>query len=214
MPSSRRHALSLLLTGTLAAIAALFAPDGRWLGVDPGAVGSALFVLSAGAAIALFVLRGDEIFPEDMSIAERRAWIGVIFLAMLLAGLARQLWALSLNAAAPDRIEQLFSHHFVQRWTVLTIIWAVLSHLIGRSAGGVEMDERDLRLRHRADRGGDLTLVLIVVLAVCLLAALPRALLEWWLEPIVLANVLIGLLIAKVFIEHLVLTYSYRAGRA
>ena len=29
-----------------------------------------------------------------------------------------------------------------------------------------------------------------------------------------LANVLVGLLMAKVFIEHLVLKYSYRAGRA
>jgi hypothetical protein len=214
MPHSRRHALLLLLVGILSAIAALFAPGGRWLGVDPGAVGSAVFILSAGAAIALFAFRGDEVFPEDMSIAERRGWIGVIFLAVLLAALARQIWALSIHSAGADRIDQLFSHHFVQRWSVLTIFWAVLSHLIGRSAGGIEMDERDLRLRHRADRGGDFTLVLIVILAVCLLAALPRAVLEWWLEPIVLANVLIGLLIAKVFIEHVVLTYSYRASRA
>jgi hypothetical protein len=214
MPRSRRHAILLLLIGILSAIAALFAPDGRWLGVDPGAVGSAVFVLCAGAGIALFAMRGDEVFPEGMSIAERRAWIGVIFLAVILAGLAKQLWVLSLHAASPDRIDQLFSHHFVQRWIVLTIFWAVLSHLIGRSAGGVVMDERDLRLRHRADRGGDFALVVIVILAVCLLAALPRSVLEWWLEPIVLANVLIGLLMAKVFIEHLVLMYSYRAGRA
>jgi hypothetical protein len=38
--------------------------------------------------------------------------------------------------------------------------------------------------------------------------------LTWWLSPIVLANVLIGLLIAKTLVEHLALTLQYRAGRA
>ena len=80
----------------------------------------------------------------------------------------------------------------------------------------MEADERDLRLRHRADRAGDWALTLIVINGIIVLASVPRELLSWWLAPIVLANVLIGLLIAKSLVEHVVLTLSYRsfAGRA
>ena len=49
---------------------------------------------------------------------------------------------------------------------------------------------------------------------VVVLAAFPAAQLAWWLSPIVLANVLIGLLIAKSLVEYLALTLQYRAARA
>jgi hypothetical protein len=214
MQPSRRHALILLSIGSVAAFAAMFAPDGRWLGMDLGAIGASVFVLAGGAAIALFAMRGECVFPEYMSIAERRAWLGLFFLAIILTGLAKQLWALSLGPHTPDRFDQLFSNRLVLHWTLLTIFWAVLAHLIGRSAGGVEVDERDLRLRHRADRAGHTALMVIVIVGVCLLATLPETWLDWWLEPLVLANVLVGFLMAKVFVENLVLTYSYRAGSA
>jgi uncharacterized membrane protein len=214
MPLARRHALILLSIGSLAALAALFAPDGRWLGVDVGAVGASLFVLTATGAIALFAARGEGVFPEDMSVAERRAWLGLFFLAIFLAGLASQLWALSARRITSDHLSLMIASRVVYQWTVLAVIWAVLSHLVGRSADGVQEDERDLRMRHRADRAGHVAFVLLVVVGVCLLASLPRTWLEWWLEPIVLANLLIGLLMAKVFVENLVLTYAYRAGRA
>lgn len=214
MPLSRRHALILLLIGSLSAFAALFAPGGRWLGVDPGSVGASLFVLTAIAAIGLFATRGEGVFPDDMSVAERRAWLGLFFLALFLAGVASQLGAMSVYRITSDRLDLLIASRVVHQWTVLSVIWAVLSHLVGRSAGGVEADERDLLLRHRADRAGHIALVMMVIAGVCLLASLRRTWLDRWLEPIVLANLLIGLLMAKVFVENLVLTYAYRAGRA
>ncbi len=212
MRSPRHLASALFLIGLLAAIAALFGPAGRWFGVDIGATGAALFILTTGAAIALFAIRGEQVFPEDMSVAERRGWVGLIFIGIILLSLARHLW--TLHAFVPARVDEFFAHHIVQRLFVLIVAWAVISHLIGHAAGRVESDERDLRLRRRADRAGDWALTLIVIACICVLASVPVTLLEWWLTPVVLANVLIGLLIAKSFVEHLVLTYAYRAGRA
>jgi hypothetical protein len=84
--------------------------------------------------------------------------------------------------------------------------------LISRAAGGIEADERDLRVRHRADRVGDWAFTLIVIAGIAVLASIPASSLEWWLAPIVLANVLVGLLIVKSFVEHVALAYTYRAG--
>lgn len=214
MPLARRHALILLSIGSLSALAALAAPGGRWFGLDPGTIGAVLFMFCAGAAVVLFATRGEGIFPEDMSMTERRAWLGLFFLVVILTGLAKQLWVLWQVPLSPHRLDHFFPNRFVHQWLVLTIFWAVLSHLIGKAAGGVEVDERDLRFRHRADRAGHTTLMLIVIIGVCLLAALPEVWLDWWLRPIVLANLLLGLLMAKVLVENLVLTYAYRAGRA
>lgn len=214
MRSAQQQAVFLGFLGIFAAAAALFAPAERWFGVDLGAVAASTFVVILIAITALFAVRGDQVFPDDMSIAERRAWIGVVFIVIILLSLSRHLWSLSLQQVSAARIDHLFANHFMQRLVMLVIAWALLSHLIGRNGKGVEQDERDLRLRHRADRAGDWALTLIVIACICVLASAPSALLDWWLAPIVLANVLIGVLIAKAFVEHVVLTYAYRAGRA
>lgn len=216
MQSSGRLALILLSIGGVAAFAALFAPADGWGGVDLGATGAAVLMFSLLGAIALFALRGDQVFPDHMSIAERRAWVGLVFIAIIFVAFARALWVLSEYAVIPESLNDLFARRFVERYVLLAIVWAVISHLIGRGEGGVETDERDLRLRHRSDRAGDWALTLIVINAIIVLAFVPRDFLNWWLAPIVLANVLIGLLIAKSLVEHLVLTLSYRyfTGRA
>jgi hypothetical protein len=214
MQSVRRQALILLFLGLLAAFAALFGPAEPWGPVDVGATGAALFTLVLAAAIWLFARHGDEVFAEEMSLVERRAWVGLIFLTIVLASFATQLWALSRHQLVPEGIGGLLSHQFTQRLGTLIIAWSLISYLIGRAAAGIEADERDLLLRHRADRAGDWALTLIVIASVCVLVSVPQSRLAWWLEPIVLANVLIGLLIARSFVEHLVLTYAYRAGRA
>jgi hypothetical protein len=203
----------LLITGLLAAFAALFAPAAPWGGVDLGAVGAALFSLVLLAAVWLFAARGDAVFPEHMSVAERRAWIGLIFTLLVLLSFCRHLWALWKEGAIPDTPRDLLAHGFINRLVLLIIVWAVLSHLIGRAAGGVEADERDLRLRFRADRAGDWALTLIVIAAIVVLGWSPAAWLEWWLAPVVLANLLIGLLIARSLVEHAALTLAYRSGR-
>jgi hypothetical protein len=220
MQSTGRLALILMLVGGVAAFAALFGPARPWGGLDFGAIGASVFTLTIIAAVWLFAVHGERVFPEHTSIAERRGWVGLVFLAFILLAFAREMYVLSGSAVIPERIDDLFARRFLERYVLLAIAWGVISHLIGRGDGGVEEDERDLRVRHRADRAGDWALSLIVIMGIIVLALVPRELLTWWLAPIVLANVLLGLLIAKSLVEHVVLTLSYRsfngsvAGRA
>jgi hypothetical protein len=214
MHSSQRLGAILLIGGVLAGSAALFGPDERVWGVDVGATGALLFAVVLGGAIWLFSVRGATVFPEEMSVAERRAWIGLVFVGFVLFVLARHLWMLWEHELVPRSPHDFFGRQFVQQLIVPLIVWGILSHLIGRAAGGVEEDERDLRLRRRADRAGDWTLTLIVIACISVLASVPAIHLEWWLAPIVLANVLIGLLIAKSLVEHIVLAAAYRFARA
>lgn len=216
MWSTQRLGLALLVFGLAAAAAALFGPVETWGGLDLGSLGASLFVLTLGALVWLFAARGDEVFPEQASIMERRSWVGLGFLGLMLVTLFRELLVLAGHGVVPDAINDLLAHRFIQRFVVLGIAWALISHLIGRHESGVEADERDLRMRHRADRAGDWALTLIVIGGIVVLASVPAAHLAWWLAPIVLANVLIGLLIAKSLVEHVVLAYSYRqsTGRA
>jgi hypothetical protein len=214
MSSAKRLARLLLIFGGLGALGALFGPSEPWAGVDLGATGAAVVVLSLGAAIWLFAVRGEQIFDESAGVAERRARVGLIFIAVLLLTFLRQLWVLSGEAAVPEYIHGFFAHQFVQRLFVLIIAWSVISHLTGRGERGVEADERDLRLRAGADRAGDWALTLIVIAGICVLASVPASRLAWWLSPIVLANLLIGMLITKSLVEHVALALAYRAARA
>jgi hypothetical protein len=214
MHSSRRLAWVLLSFGVLTAIAALFGPAERWGGIDIGAIGASFFVAALLCGVWLFAARGETVFPDDMSIAERRAWVGFVFIGVILLGFSRHLWTLWASEIVPVTHDPFVGRGFVQRLVLLVIVWSVISHQIGRSAGGIEADERDLRLRHRADRVGDWAFTLIVIGCIAVLASVPAIFLEWWLEPMVLANVLIGLLIVKSFVEHVALTASYRVGRA
>jgi hypothetical protein len=214
MWSARRLAKIFLLMGALAALAALFGPAEPWGPVDLGSTGAAVFMLCVAAMVWLLTTRAEEIFPEDISIGERRAWVGLLFGGIVLVVYARQLWVLSQGGAAPETVDALFSHRFIQRLIVLLVVWSVLSHLVGRDAGAIHADERDLHVRGRADRAADWALTLIVIGCVAVLALVPAAQLAWWLSPIVLANVLIGLLIAKALVEYLALTLQYRAARA
>lgn len=214
METARTLAWVLLAVAALSAFAALFGPSERWHGMDLGSIGAAVFMLSMLAGIWLFASRGDEIFPEHTSVAERRAWVGLVFIAIILVSFVRQLWALSGEAVVPQYIHGLFAHQFVQRLFTLIVGWAVISHLIGRSSRGIEADERDLRLRHRAVRASDWAFKLIVIAGICVLASIPATRLTWWLAPIVLANLLIGLLIARSLVEHVALVVCYRTSRA
>ncbi len=201
----------LLAVAFLAVGLALFGPGERWGGVDLGATGAGVFVLCVVAAVALFTRKSQEVFPEHMSLSERRAWIGLVFLVIILTTFTTEMLALSGHAVIPESIRDLFAQRFIQRYVLLAIAWALISHLIGRGAGGIELDERDLQLRHRAGRAADWALTLIVIAGIVVLASVPRQQLSWWLAPIVLANLLIGLLIAKSLVEHVALAIAYRS---
>ena len=213
MWSARRQAAVLLAIGVVAGLATLFGPEARTGGVDVGSTGASVFMLALIAAIVLFAQRSHEVFPEDASVTEQRAWIGALFIGFVLLDYLRFMWALWQLPEPPPTLTAVYATQFLRRLFVLIVVWAVISHLIWRRAGEVETDERDLRLQNVSARAGDLSLTLIIVSCVCLLAVTPAPLLAWWLAPIVLANVLIGLLIARSLVEHVVLTMAYFAAR-
>ena len=213
MWSVRRQVAVLLVVGVVAGFAALFGPAERWGGLDIGATGSALFALVLMAGIVLLTRRGNEVFPEDSSVAEQRSWIGILFIAFVLLSFLRFMWAMSHQPVPPRTLDDLYAKHFMQHLFGLLLAWQVMSYLIGRHAGAVQLDERDLRLQHSASRAGDLALTVIIIGCVCMLALTPASMLTWWLAPIVLANLLIGLLIARSLVEHLVLAFAYFAAR-
>jgi hypothetical protein len=213
MWSARRQATVLVVLGFITGLAALFGPAERWGGVDLGATGATLFCLTLVAAIVLLANRANEIFPEDSALAERRAWIGTVFVVFVLLSFLRFMWALSHQPVPPQTLDTSYARHFLQHVFSLIVAWKVLSYLIGRGAGAVQLDERDLRLEHSAIRAGDVALTAIIIALVCALAFVPAPLLAWWLAPVVLANLLIGMLIARALVEHLVLMFAYIAAR-
>lgn len=213
MWTARRQATVLLTISVAAGLATLFGPDEPIGGVNVGATGASLFMLSLIAALVLFARRSGEVFPDDASVAEQRAWIGALFIGFVLLDYLRFMWMVWQLPEPPSTPMVVPASHFLRRLFVLISVWAVISHLIGRQAGVIQTDERDLRLQNVSARAGDLVLTLIIVGCVCLLGLTPAALLEWWLAPLVLANLLIGLLIARALVEHVVLTFAYFAAR-
>lgn len=208
MVTTNRLTIFLLVTGGISGFAALFAPGESW-GADLGSTGATVFALTLVAAVALFAVRGDRVFPDAMSVVERRAWVGLVFLVLIFAAFARELSALVHANAVPESITDGLSRQFMFRCLLLLAAWAAIEYLVGRSAA-IESDERDLQMRHRADRAGHWTLTFVVAGGIILLATFPRGLLDGWLTPIVLANLLIGLLMTKSLVEHVALAYQYR----
>jgi len=203
----------LMAVAAIAALAALFGPADRWLGVDIGATGASVFVLAMAAAITWLATKPGEVFPEDWSLSERRGWVGLLVTALILLTFGKFLWLLSHVDPVPERIGELPGRNLISLLVVLGIAWGVCARVLARGAGPVGEDERDLRMRYGADQAGDLALALAVVNGVVLLVVMPRELLAWWLEPLVLANLLVGLLIFRNFVEHVVLVARYALAR-
>lgn len=214
MLSISRLAWMLLVVGLVGALAGLFGPHERVWGVDWGATGTVVFGFTLWIGALLFARHPDSIFPPEWSIAERRAWAGLLFLTLVLMNFVRFMVAISHLDSPPVTIGELPSQHFMWNLFVLLIAWAVVaSALRGPQKDVVELDERDLRMQRFADRAGDWALTLVVIAVVLVLAFAPAERLAWWLMPLVAANVLIGVLIGRSFVEHAFLVARYALER-
>lgn len=202
----------LMVVAAFGALAMLFGPASRWFGVDLGATGASLFFLSLAGLITLLAMKPGDLFPDEWSLAERRGWVSLVMTTLILVTLVKYVWVLAGMDPAPTWIGEL-PRRPLSNVVVLAIAWGVCEGLLRRGAGPVSEDERDLRLRLAADGIGDLALSLAIVACVVLLASLQAAYLEWWLKPLVLANVLIALLIARSLIENLALITLYARAR-
>ena len=171
----RRQWQVLIALGLVACVANLFGPAERWWGVDIGATGAAVFYLCLVALLGLMALKGSDAFPETWSLAERRAWVGMGFSALIFGATAKFLWASSHREIVPTRLFEVPARDLVSFVIVMAIAWGMAGHVLGRGAGPVEHDERDLRMRFQADRIGDWALRLTVVGSVLLLTTVPAS---------------------------------------
>jgi hypothetical protein len=198
MASIPRIAWMVLLLALVGAMASLFGPHERWWGVDIGATGTAVFGFTLWTGAWLFARHPEEIFPVEWSVAERRAWTGLLFLMLVFVSFARFMVSIADLDSTPMAIAEIPSKHFMWSLFVLLIAWAVVAKTIrGPATDLVELDERDLRIQHRANRAADSAFIFVVVGIVLLLAYLPGARLGWWLSPLIAAHALIGLLIGR-----------------
>jgi hypothetical protein len=214
MLSITRLVWMLLVIALVSAVAGLFGLDERVWGVDLGATGTAVFGFTLWIGAWLFARHPDAIFPPEWSIAERRAWAGLLFLTLISVNFVRFMVGIAHLDSPPVSIAELPSRHFMWNLFVLLIAWAVVaSALRGPQTDQVELDERDLRMKHSADRAGDWALTLVVIAIVLVLAMVPAERLAWWLVPLIAANTLIGLLIGRSFVEHAFLVARYALER-
>jgi hypothetical protein len=214
MLSVSRLARAILGLALVGATASLFGPQERWWGVDIGTTGAAVFGLTLWAGAWLFVRYPDRVFSADWSIAERRAWVGLVFVLLVFLNFLRFMTAMAQLDATPMSLAELPSRHFMWNLFVLLIAWAVVANALrGTQTEVVELDERDQRFRYEADRAGDWTLTLVVIGGVVLLATLSAERLSWWLAPLIAANSLIGLLIVRSLVEYVFLVTRYAQAR-
>ena len=214
MLSISRLAWMLLVLALAGALAGLFAPAERMWGVDWGATGTVVFGFALWVGAWLFARHPDAIFPPEWSIAERRAWAGLLFSTLVFLNFVRFMVAIARLEPPPVSMTELPSQHFMWNLFVLLIAWVVVADALrGPKTDLVQLDERDMRMRRLADRAGDWALTLVVIAVVLLLALVPAERLAWWLMPLIAANLLIGLLIGRSFLEHLSLVVLYARER-
>ena len=201
MLSISRLAWLLLVLALVGAVAGLFGPHERVWGIDLGATGTAVFGFTLWTGAWLFARHPDAIFPAEWSIAERRAWAGLLFLTLVFASFVRFMQTLAHLDSVPVAIAELPSRHFMWNLFVLMIAWAVVAKALrGPEKEVVELDERDLRIRRSAERAGDRAFIFVVVAIALMLAYLPAEHLAWWLSPLIAAQALIGLLLGWAFV--------------
>lgn len=209
-----RLAWTVLALTLIGALGSLFGPQERLWGLDVGSLGATVFGFTLWLGAGLFAAWPERIFSPDWSIAERRAWAGLFFVSLIFLAYLRFMWALWRLTDIPGSVHDLPAEKFLWNLTVLLIAWAVVSATVrGRGSDVIESDERDLRLRGAADRAGDWALTIVIVWCVGLLIGQPGERLTWWLAPLVAANVLVGILIAKTLVEHAYLVSRYAWDR-
>jgi len=213
MTKALRRTQVLLAVAALGAAGMFLGPDG-WHGIDIGPVASAVLY----AALWLFLVHlakfSGEVFPEQWSQAEKQAWVATIFLALVSFHVANLLIALPDLGAEADQLRNSATRPLWLNLGMLIFGWIVIGSAVRRQdAGTVQLDERDLRVAHRASRFANAMLALLIVWLVVALVTLPEQS-RTWLRPYIAANVLIALLIARTLLENIYTVWRYRRERA
>jgi uncharacterized membrane protein len=212
MTRIQRRVQALLALAALGA-AGMFLGGEGWLGIDFGPVGAT--VLYGGLWVIVFYLAryAGQVFPEEWSPAEKQAWVALVFVALVSFNMINLLAALPALGAAADQLRNSATRPL---WTNLGILmagWIVIAGIIRKQDdGGVERDERDLRIAHQAARIADGVMTFFIICLVVVLVALPEQS-RTWLRPLIVANALIALLIARTLVENVYTVLRYRRER-
>jgi uncharacterized membrane protein len=212
MTRIQRRVQALLALAALGA-AGMFLGGEGWLGIDFGPVGAT--VLYGGLWVIVFYLAryAGQVFPEEWSPAEKQAWVALVFVALVSFNMINLLAALPALGAAADQLRNSATRPL---WTNLGILmagWIVIAGIIRKQDdGGVERDERDLRIAHQAARIADGVMTFFIICLVVVLVALPEQS-RTWLRPLIVANALIALLIARTLVENIYTVLRYRRQR-
>lgn len=208
----QRRVQALLAVAALGA-AGMFLGGEGWLGIDFGPVGAALLY----AALWLFVIHlakyAGEVFPEEWSPAEKQAWVALVFVSLISFHMMNLLAALPDLGADSDRLRNSATRPLWTNLGLLIFGWIVVASMLRKQdAGNVGLDERDLRIAHTASRFADGAMTLLIIWLVVTLVALPEYS-RSWLRPLIAANVLIALLIARTLVENIYTVLRYRRER-
>ena len=212
MTALHRRTQILLSLAALGAIGMFFGPDG-WFGIDVGPVGAAVLY----AAIWLFVIQLSRssvgIFPEDASPAERQGWVALVFVLLIAIHFLHFVAALPTLGAVADQISNPASRRFGMNLGMVLVAWIVVRGILrAQNTEGIEADERDLRIQHSAQRAASGVIFAIIIGLVALLATFPGNA-QAWMRPLIVGNVLLGLLVAHTLTENVYLVARYSRER-
>ena len=187
-------------------------PDG-WFGIDIGPVGSVVLYAVLWLLVIHLSKHSEAAFPADAPLAERQAWVAVVFVSLIWFHWLNFVIALPGLGAAADQISNSASRPLAVNLGMLIFGWIVFAGVV-RSGNreAVELDERDLRIQHAAIRAGRGLMAVSIIGLIAALAIRPEVLAPW-LRPLIVANVLVGLLIAGTLTENVYIVLRYRRGR-
>jgi len=212
MIALHRRTWILFSLAALGAVGMFFGPDG-WHGLDLGPIGAAMLY----AAIWLFVIHlsfhSNAVFPEHASLSEKQSWVALVFVFLIACHFLNLLDALSDMGAQADEISNPATRNFGWNLGILFVAWVVAGGIVrAQNADAVELDERDLRIQRAAHRfaGGLMSMQIIGLIA--LLVIFPERA-QSWMRPLIVGNVLLGLLIAKTLAESIFLVSRYSLER-
>ncbi len=212
MTRIQRRVQVLLALAALGA-AGMFLGGEGWLGIDFGPVGASVLYAALWVIVIHLARYAGQVFPEEWSPAEKQAWVALVFIALVCFNMINLLAALPGLGAAADELRNSATRPLWTNLGILMVGWIVVADILRRQdAGGVERDERDLRIAHKAARIADGVMTLFIICLVVVLVALPEQS-RTWLRPLIAANVLIALLIARTLVENIYTVLRYRRER-
>jgi hypothetical protein len=196
----------LLAPASLALWLILVTPT-RWLGIETGALGTGLLLLTAWAGLWLST-RIPASREARVSPSEVRQWVALVFTGAIAAFLA-------FHAVDIARAEKVADLQSIGRTVAMLVIgWILFSAVLRQRANaGVQEDERDREVQRHADSWSHAAISLFVIAVAVTLGLSPADRLAW-ATPIVVAHLLIFALVVSSLTGCVVAVWQYRRGYA